>query len=98
MNRFGKKKVGPKAFDTLIRALGISHNKSHLKEVEEKGAIDDRAIDRSIINGSKHARPRGSHQRGESTGLNIVINSSSVIIIMKDDESRRSPPTPRAFR
>lgn len=41
--------------------------------------------DRSIINGSKHARPRGSHQRGESTGLNIVINSSSVIIIMKDD-------------
>lgn len=42
--------------------------------------------DRSIINGSKHARPRGSHQRGESTGLNIVINSSSVIIIMKDDD------------
>lgn len=54
--------------------------------------------DRSIINGSKHARPRGSHQRGESTGLNIVINSSSVIIIMKDDESRRSPRNPRAFR
>lgn len=54
--------------------------------------------DRSIINGSKHARPRGSHQRGESTGLNIVINSSSVIIIMKDDESRRSRRNPRAFR